>query len=475
MEKDRISMSLRERDVLKVMSAVLAGTRTQVEAARLLGRSERQVRRLRRRLHDEGDGGVIHKLRGRRSNNCRSAGERERVLELCRGCYAGFGPTLAAEKLLEIDGIPLSVETLRRWMISAGLWERKRHRDKHRRRRERRACFGEMIQADASEHAWLGDRGPALTLVGLIDDATSRVMLRFYPGETTAAYMDLLGRWVRRWGRPGSWYSDRHGIFRAEQRVAGYDQKQGVATQFSRALAELGMELIMAHSPQAKGRIERLWGTAQDRLVKELGLARARTIDEANTVLEKFVAWFNRSRTARPSSPNDAHRDRGGLDLEAILSVQEKRVVSNDYTIRLDNRIYQLHPPVLPGERGGRVIIENRLDGTMKVRFKQRYLSFSEVIERTVADPGAPPPDPRSLAHGLIPVIGGDNGTIQAKDPASELTGSITVHQSGGCSGRTPALPCPSAGGSCGSSSKSWRPASDHPWRGKATKPNRTL
>ncbi len=468
-------MSLRERDVLKVMAAVLAGTRTQVEAARLLGRSERQIRRLQRRMEDEGDGGVIHKLQGRVSNNSKAATQRPRVLELCRTCYAGFGPTLAAEKLLEIDRIPLSVETVRRWLISAGLWERKRHRDKHRHRRARRDCFGEMLQADASEHAWLEDRGPVLTLVGLIDDATSRVMLRFYPSETTVAYMDLLGRWVRKWGRPGSWYSDRHGIFRAEESVAGYDQKQSVPTQFSRAISELGMELIMANSPQAKGRVKRLWGTAQDRLVKELRLAKARSIDEANVVLEKFVAWFNRHKSAKPSSPNDAHRDRGGFDLDAILSVQEKRVVSNDYTIRLDNRIYQLHPPVLPGERGGRVIIEKHLDGTMKVRFKQMYLSFSEVIERTATDPGALPPDPRSLTHGLIPVIGGKNGKIKANDPANRLTGSITVHQTGGRSGRTPALPCPPDGGSCGSSSKSWRPAPGHPWRGNVKKPNRTF
>lgn len=356
-----------------------------------------------------------------------------------------------------------------------GLWERKRHRDKHRRRRERRACFGQMLQADASAHAWLEDRGPMLSLVGLIDDATSRVMLRFYPSETTVAYMDLLGRWVRKFGRPISWYSDRHGIFRAEESVAGYDQKQSVPTQFSRAISELGIELIMANSPQAKGRIERLWGTAQDRLVKELRLAKAKSIDEANVVLEKFVAWFNRHKVSKASSPNDAHRDGGGFDLDAILSVQETRVVNNDYTIRLDNHIYQLHPPVLPGERGGRVIIEKRLDATMKVRFKQVYLSFSEVIERTASDPGALPPDPRSLTHGLIPVIRGKSGKIKANDPAKGLTGSITVHQSVGRWGRTPALPCPPEGESSVSSGKSWRPAPSHPWRKKATKPNRTF
>src|SRR5580658_8749638 len=253
MEKDRISMSQRERDVLKVMGMVLAGKRTQVEAARLIGRSERQIRRVLKRLKAEGDVGVIHRLRGRPSNNLSDQSERQRAIALCRSRYAGFGPTLAAEKLSENQEIDLSVETLRSWMLAEGLWERKRHRDKHRQRRPRRSCFGEMVQADASTHDWLEGRGPMLALVGMIDDATSRVVLRFHESETTDAYMDVLGRWIRKHGRPVSWYSDRHGIFRAEESVAGYDEKQSVSTQFSRAIEELGMELILANSPQAKG------------------------------------------------------------------------------------------------------------------------------------------------------------------------------------------------------------------------------
>lgn len=197
MEKDRIGMSQRERDVLKVMALVLNGKRSQAEAGRLIGRCERQVRRRLRRLQADGDGGVIHKLRGRPSNHCVEASLRERAIRLCRTRYAGFGPTLAAEKLAEEDGIEVSTETLRGWMLAEGLWQRKRHRDKHRQRRLRRACFGEMVQADASEHDWLEGRGPMLTLVGMIDDATDRVVLRFHEAETTAAYMDVLGRWIR--------------------------------------------------------------------------------------------------------------------------------------------------------------------------------------------------------------------------------------------------------------------------------------
>ena len=463
MEKDRIEMSQRERDVLKVMSLVLSGKRTQVEASRLLGRSERQVRRIQRRLEAEGDKGVVHGLRGRRSNNAIEVALAEEALSLCRRHYQGFGPTLALEKLLEEHGVSMSVETLRGLLLGAGLWQRQRHRDRHRCRRDRRNCFGEMIQADASEHDWLEGRGPLLALVGMIDDATDRVVLRFHASETTGAYMDVLRRWIAKHGRPASWYSDRHGIFRAEERVAGYEQKQSVATQFSRALGELGIELILAGSPQAKGRVERLWGTAQDRLVKELRLAKAKTIEQANEVLEsKFTPWFNRRCVHKPASGNDAHRPLGkGFDLDAILSIQHQRVVGNDYTIRLDNQVYQLLPPAWPGLRKGTVIVEQRADGSMHARFKRRYLKFAAVKDAVAAAemPGALPPDPRSLAHEPIPA--GE----KRKSPAVKTTGPDAVHRTDGRSGRTPALPCPPAGGSCGRGKAAYRPASTHPWR----------
>ena len=463
MEKDRISMSQRERDVLKAMTLVVSGKRTQPEAAGLIGRSVRQVGRILTRLRAEGDSGVIHKLRGRPSNNRTDASVRMRAMKLCRTSYAGFGPTLANEKLLE-EGIDVSVETLRGWMLAAGLWQQKRHREKHRQRRPRRACFGEMTQADASEHDWLEGRGPILTLVGMIDDATDRVVLRFYESETTTAYMDVLGRWIRKFGRPVSWYCDRHGIFRAEESVAGYDEKKSVPTQFSRAISELGMELILANSPQAKGRVERLWNTCQDRLVKELRLANARTLDEANAVLDaKFAGWFNRCCTNEPASVNNAHRPIGKLDLNAILSIQEERVVMNDYTIRFENRVYQLLPPALPGQRGGKVIVEKHADGSMKIRFKGRYLDFKQVEEASETL-GALPPNPRSLSLGPIPVI----EPHKASNPIGSPTGSITVQRTGGRSGRTPALPCPPAGNRCGTSKASWRPAPAHPWRNAA-------
>jgi len=464
MEQDLVEMSRRERDVLKVMSLVLNGQRTQIEAARLLNRSVRQIRRIQRRLEKEKDAGVVHRLRGRPSNRRVKAAIRQAALEGYQQKLVGFGPTLAAEKLEEMD-CPVHPRTLHLWLVAEGLWSRKRRTDGHRRRRERRACFGEMMQADASEHDWLEGRGPLLTLVGMIDDATGRITTRFYPSETTEAYMDLLGRHIRKFGRPASWYSDRHGIFRAEESVPGYDEKRSVPTQFSRALKELGMELILANSPQAKGRVERLWGTCQDRWVKELRLAKVKTIEGANELLEgKLEPEFNRKFAVKPASSNDAHRalDRN-QDLASILSIQEQRTVANDYTIRYQNQIYQLLPPTWPGERGGKVTVEVRLDGSMHVRWKRRYLAYKVLREG----------ERMSLTLEPIPVM-------KVKDPAAKATGSnakakpsITVHWTGRRSGRTPALPYPPASRSCGRGKDAYRPVPRHPWRTGG--PHRTL
>ena len=231
-----------------------------------------------------------------------------------------------------------------------------------------------------------------MVLVAMIDDATSKVSARFYPAETTQAYMDLLGRYLRLHGRMLAMYVDRDSIFRAEDHHP--DDPRPVLTQFARALKELQIELILAFSPQAKGRIERFFQTAQDRLVKELRLARARSMEQANVVLEeKFIPWFNRWCSVRPASPNDAHRPlHPSMHLGSILSIQEHRHVANDYTFRLDNRLYQLLPPPLPGLRGGRVTIEHRLDGSMHVRLRKSALRYQSVGPADRQDLGAPPP-----------------------------------------------------------------------------------
>ncbi len=454
MSKDRITMSQQERDRLKVMDPVLNGKRTQVEAARLLGRSIRQVRRIQRRMESEGDIGVIHRLRGRLSNARKDKSLRRQALRIYAKNYRDFGPTLASEKLTE-RGLAISAETLRQWLISAELWKPRRRRHKHRSRRTRRECFGELVQTDGSIHDWLEGRGPRMTLLVMIDDATSKVVARFYPAETTEGYLELLMRYIRKHGRMLAIYADRHSIFFATDKHG-----EPVVTQFGRALEELGIDLIPANSPQAKGRVERYNGTAQDRLVKELRLAKAKTIEQANEVLDKvFLPWFNRRCTVKPTSGNDAHRPLGRLmSLKAILSTQEKRKVANDYTIRFHNTLFQLLPPALPGLRGGRVIVERRLDGSLHIRFRKKYLKYE--ILRYANSSGALPPNPRSLPPWQIPAHG-----EQSKSRTAETMQLCAVHLTAGRSGRTPAEPYPPDDSQESNVKEPWRPGPEHPWR----------
>ena len=392
--RNRVEMSQRERDVLKVMQPVLNGQRTQVEAARLLRLSTRQVRRILLKLRVGGDAALVHGLRGQPSNHRSPPDRRRKVLNAYRARYPGFGPTLAREKLAA-EGLSVGVETLRRWLLAEGLWERRRHRDPHRSRRPRRSCFGELVQMDASIHDWLEGRGEEVVLITMIDDATSRVMARFYPAGTVESHMDLLERWVRKYGRPLAVYTDRHSIFEPQQKGRRLADPEAT-TQFGRALGELDIELIRAHSPQAKGRVERSFGTAQDRWVKELRLAKAKTCEQANRVLEEVVPDHNRRFAKVAPKPADAHRRPGACHrLESILSLQWERVVSNDYVVRLANRHYQLLPPVYPGERGGRVVIERRRDGSMAIRFGPRYLEYREVVAGGQDEPTPPPGGPK--------------------------------------------------------------------------------
>jgi len=468
MEEDRIEMSQAERDRLKVMASVLTRERTQAEAGRLLQRSVRQVRRLQRRLESEGDRGVIHKLRGRPSNRQKDLELRRAVLEAYRQRYHDFGPTFASEKLAD-EGLVVARETLRRWLQAEGLLLRRRKRDKHRSRRPRRVCLGELVQADGSHHDWLEGRGPWMVLLVMIDDATSKAVARFYRAETTEGYMDLLERYLRKHGRMAAMYTDRHSIFWGQAK-----HKQPARTQVTRALKELGVEWIGANSPQAKGRVERFNGTAQDRLVKELRLAGASTMDEANDVLDRtFLPWFNRWCTVKPGSANDAHRpvDRS-MDLGAILSVHQRRKVANDYTIRLDNQVYQLLKPAYPGQRGGWVTVEQRRDGTLHIRFGEHYLAYHR-IDVAKKDSGALPPDPRSLPPSRTPaeVRKREGHAVAAAQPSA-------VRPAKGRSGRTPAEPYPPDGEQEPTAKKPWRPPREHPWRKKfvsSKQSNRTL
>ena len=453
---DRITMSQKERDVLKIMHGLLNGERTQAEAARLLKRSIRQVRRLQRKLEAEGDQALIHGLRGKPSNHCLDEAFRRAVLAAYRRRYPDFGPTFASEKLAD-DGLKVCPETLRRWLIAAGLWERRRRRDPHRSRRPRRDCFGELVQMDASIHDWLEGRGEEMVLISMIDDATSYTMARFYPAGTTEAHLDLLERWLRRHGRPLAVYADRHSIFEPQDKGRALPD---ALTQFGRALDELGIELIKAYRPQAKGRVERSFGTAQDRWVKELCLAKAKTVDQANAVLERLLPSHNRRFNKPARQGTDAHRPLGrGHDLAAILSIQEERVVSNDYTIRFHNRFYQLLKPVYPGQRGGKVIVEMRRDGTLAIRFKTHYLNYREVPA------GA---SKRATGGGSSEFSALAADASRAEEEGRDSTAESAapgVQPTGGRSGRTPAEPYPPDGAKKNTAKGDRRPAEDHPWR----------
>lgn len=453
---DRITMSQRERDVLRVVRSVTQGERTQAEAARLLRLSVRQVRRLQRKVEADGDQAVVHKLRGRPSNHRLDVGFRRKVVQAYRRRYGDFGPTLASEKLSE-EGLPVGPQTLRRWLAEEGLWQRRRRRDPHRSRRPRRSCFGELVQLDASIHDWLEGRGEQLVLISMIDDATSRVLARFYREGTVETHMDLLGRWLRQHGRPLAVYTDRHSIFEPQDK--GRAVFEGI-TQFGRALQELDVDLIRAHSPQAKGRVERSFGTAQDRWVKELRLADARTLDEANAVLQRLLPEHNRRFAKAAASAKDAHRPLGPKHcLAAILSIQEERVVSNDYTIRFRNHFYQLLKPAYPGQRGGKVVLEQRLDGNLAIRFGPHYLKYEEIVPRASLG-GSAPQTPRSFTHGGMTPDGKKADAIPTKE-----TASAGVQPTGGRSGRTPAEPYPPDGDDKNNYHTTNRPAEDHPWR----------
>jgi transposase len=377
-------MSLKERDRLAAMRAVDAGQITSRQASEQLGISRRQVRRLLRRYEKEGDAGLIHRSRGRPSNSRIASEVKERALELLNEQYSDFGPTFASEKLDERDDITVSKETVRQWMIEAGLHKPRPRKVTHRQWRERRACLGEMVQIDGSQHGWLEGRGefePHLLCV--IDDATGRVFMQFATAESTEAVMRVLHDYICTFGRPVEFYADKHSIYRTTRNASVEEQLEGIEaeTQLGRALRELDIRYIAAHSPQAKGRVERSFLTHQDRLIKEMRLEGICDIDAANRFLkERFIDAHNARFAVEPASSHDAHRSAEGFDLDAILSHQERRVVTNDYTISYHNTRYQIAAEsAIAGLRGSKVIVQRRLDGSIHVRFGDRYLSVTEL------------------------------------------------------------------------------------------------
>jgi len=306
--------------------------------------------------------------------------------------------------------VQVSKETLRQWLIEAGVWKRQRRRvEEVHVWRARRPCQGELLQWDTSEHDWLEGRGPRLCLLAMLDDASSRALARFEAHDTTEANLRLLGTYLERWGRPVEFYTDKDSMFTVNHPVRHAEDEawEEELTQIGRALRELGIGWIPAHSPQAKGRIERFFGTAQDRLVKGMRKAGVRTCEEANAYLEQeYLPLWNRRFTQEPAQATDAHRplDREH-DLAAILSQVESRVVANDYTLRYDKKLYQIaRAAIRPGLRGARVRVEKRRDGQLWVRFRDRYLAVSACEVRP--QPAAPRPAPQLPAPVRLPQAG---------------------------------------------------------------------
>lgn len=383
---------MKELKKVSMIHEVLKRRITQEKAAELLGLSSRQIRRLLGRFQTKGALGLVHRLRGQSSNRKYPQIFQKKVLRLYESHYQGFGPTLAQEKLSERNQLFLGRETLRRWLVQAGLWQIKKKRQKHRLWRERKSSFGEMVQMDGSHHDWLEGRGPKLVLMGLIDDATNIVFARFYDYEGTLPAMDSFFRYVTRYGLPQSVYLDKHTTYRSWAKPTLEEELEAKLplSQFERALEELAVQVIHADSPQAKGRIERLFGTFQDRLVKEMRLEGIKTKEDANRFLTGYLPKHNQRFQRRAFTDTNLHRPLPrGFSLKRILSIRKKRTLRNDSTVSHNKRLYLLENR-WNGKQPKEIWAEERLDGKLYFLGQNQELRYREIKERPAAIHPAP-------------------------------------------------------------------------------------
>jgi Helix-turn-helix domain len=381
-------MSQRELGRVEVLARVKSQDLRLIDAAALMRLSYRQTKRLWKRYGEEGAAGLKHCSAGRRSNRAYGEKFRRKVLGLVREKYGGpvgerFGPTLAAEHLAAEDGQEVEAETLRRWMLAEGLWSRERRRRRHRRRRERKEHFGEMVQMDGSFHRWLEERGPEGCLMDLVDDATNTTLARLGEQETIWAAAGGLRAWIERYGVPLKLYVDWKNVYKrsanAQERLRGEEP----ITQFGRMCAKLGIELMAANSPQAKGRVERVHGTHQDRLVKKLRRRKIASSVEANAYLEaEYLPEHNR-RFARPAArPEDYHRRApGAAKLDQIFRLESERVVSDDWVVRYEGRFFQLEPQsrnYAPAR--GKVLVCEWPQGRVEIEYRGCAVPWREIL-----------------------------------------------------------------------------------------------
>ena len=426
---ETLTMSREERDRITIMAGVKSGELTQVQAAELMGVGYRQAKRVWRRYQDQGDAGLVHRLRGQAGWRRKPAAERAQVLALYADeRYADFGPTLLAEELAK-GGLMVDHDTVRRWLLAEGKLTVRRRKQQHRQWRERQPCFGAMLQLDGSHHDWFEGRRAKCVLMVIVDDATNRLRARFFEEETTHASYDTFENWVRQHGLPGSVYVDRDSLYRCEGKPTLADQLAGQArlTQFGRAMKQLGVALILANSPQAKGRVERMNGVLQDRLVKALRLAKIHDLESANRFLEKtYLKEFNRRFARKAASPLDVHR---GVprQLDEILSWEEERVVAKDWTVACGGKWYQLDRQHEALSLAGRkVVVRTLRDGRVQLAYQGQKLKWRELpgrparaqrikpaqAVRVIRPPAANHPWRRTvLSHGAAKRFGlGDSG-----------------------------------------------------------------
>jgi len=387
-QQDIIQMSRKEIERLGVVQEVLNRRTRQKEAARMLSLSTRQVRRIIRKVRIHGEVAVVHGNRGKPSPRRFPEEFKQKVMRIVKKKYYDFGPSFAAEKLETAEKLPVNRETVRGWMIENHLWIPRKLRQQGAIHcwRKRKECFGEMVQTDGSVHDWLEGRGPEMVLMGYIDDATSQVFARFYPQETTGAAMESFKRYIEEYGIPRSLYFDRHSIYKTTRQPNLEEQLKGQLprTQFEMALEILNVEPIHAYSPQAKGRIERLFCTFQDRLIKELRLAGIKNLPQANGFLKRYLPRYNCVFAIPPANPKDFHRPiPTELDLNWVFAFREKRVISKDFTVAWSNRVFLLSRPSRALIKTQATVLED-LKGEIKIWLNNRYLEFQEITPDTL-------------------------------------------------------------------------------------------
>jgi len=384
-EEDRITMSQKESNRLYVIRQAIDKAINQEQAAALLNLSDRQVRRIVRNVKQEGNAGICHKSRGKRAHNRIADKIKANATTLCRDRYKEFGPTHASEKLLTVHKIKVSDETLRGWFQQEHIRYKSRKKRPHRQWRKRKAHRGEMVQMDGSHHDWFEGRGPVCVLMGYVDDATGRVYAHFYEYEGTLPAMDSFKRYIRLYGLPQSVYLDRHSTYKSKARQTIEEELNDIRpmSHYEKSLFELGVEVIHAYSPQAKGRIERLFGTFQDRVVKELRLSGVTNIAEGNTFLDGYLPEYNRKFAKEAAKQANYHRpivNKRALD--TILAIKTERALRNDFTVAHDKILYQITSNI----QAKKVTVEERTDGSMRILHNGLRLKFKEIQVRPLKE-----------------------------------------------------------------------------------------